>query len=80
MSGDQREWNNDLGLLIKSEDEESLLEKINYMLDNYENYDRKKIRNYAKDHFSEEVIGGQLAEVYKSVISNSKFQIPKNDK
>ena len=76
VGGISEHMNNDLGLLIKSEDEDSLLEKIKFMLDNYERYDKHKIRDYAMDHFSEEVIGEQLAEVYNSVVKNSKFQIP----
>ena len=75
VGGISEHMNNDLGLLIKSEDEDSLLEKIKFMLDNYERYDKHKIRDYAMDHFSEEVIGEQLAEVYNSVVKNSKFQI-----
>jgi glycosyltransferase involved in cell wall biosynthesis len=65
-----------LGLLIPSEDEDKLLEKLNYMLDHYKDYDKLKIREYARDHFSKEVIGKRLAEVYTSVIPNSRFQVP----
>jgi glycosyltransferase involved in cell wall biosynthesis len=70
VGGISEHMNDELGLLIKSEDEDTLLEKIKYMLDNYEKYDKNKIRDYAKDHFSEEVIGEQLAEVYFSIIKN----------
>jgi glycosyltransferase involved in cell wall biosynthesis len=70
VGGIREHINEDLGLLIPSEDEDKLLEKINYMLDNYQNYNKIKIREYADSHFSKEVIGRQLAEVYTSIIKN----------
>jgi glycosyltransferase involved in cell wall biosynthesis len=76
VGGISEHMNDDLGLLIKSEDENGLYEKINYLLDNYQKYDKIKIRDYAKSHFSKEVIGEQLAGVYTSVFENSKFQNP----
>ena len=56
-----------LGILIRSEDEEELLEKLNLMLDNSGTYQSDGIRRYALDHFSKEVIGRQLCDVYRSV-------------
>jgi glycosyltransferase involved in cell wall biosynthesis len=63
--------NDELGLLIRSEDEDKLLEKISFMLDNHEEYNKIKIREYAKSHFSKEVIGARLSEVYTSVVQSS---------
>jgi glycosyltransferase involved in cell wall biosynthesis len=37
------------------------------MLDHPEKYDKVKIRAYAEEHFSREVIGKQLFEVYRGV-------------
>ena len=71
VGGIREHINQDLGILISSEDEEELLGKINSMLDNYKIYDKTKIRDYAERHFSREVIGERLAEVYESVIQNS---------
>jgi len=70
VGGISEHMNDDLGLLIRSEDEDQLLEKISFMLDNYEKYDKTKIRAYAISHFSKEVIGEQLAKVYTSIIKN----------
>lgn len=63
--------NDEMGLLIRSEDEDKLLEKISFMLDNHEEYNKIKIREYAKNHFSKEVIGARLSEVYTSVVQSS---------
>jgi len=73
VGGISEHINNELGLLIFSEDEDKLLEKISLMLDNHEKYDKIKIREYAKSHFSKEVIGSRLFEVYTSIIPNSKI-------
>jgi glycosyltransferase involved in cell wall biosynthesis len=59
-----------LGILIPSEDEDHLLEKLVYMLDHYQDYDKDKIRAYAMGHFSREVIGAQLFDVYSSVLKH----------
>jgi len=53
-----------LGRLIPPEDEDALLESISYMLDHYQEFDKAEIRKYALDHFSNEVIGRQIRDVY----------------
>jgi glycosyltransferase involved in cell wall biosynthesis len=58
----------DLGILIQSEDEQQLEEKIDYLLDHYQEYRKEELRAYAMDNFSREVIGRKLAEVYASII------------
>jgi glycosyltransferase involved in cell wall biosynthesis len=57
-----------LGLLLTSEDEDSLLDCIDYMLDHYADFNKAEIRQYALDHFSREVIGKQIREVYNQVL------------
>lgn len=57
----------DQGLLVVSEDEPALLAAIETMLDKYDRYDKNGIRQYAVDHFSNEVIGRQIADVYKEI-------------
>jgi len=59
-----------LGVLINSEDEGQLLGQLIYFLDHYEEFSKPEIRKYAEDHFSREVIGKQLFEVYKDVCGN----------
>jgi glycosyltransferase involved in cell wall biosynthesis len=68
VGGISEHLSDDLGLLIKSEDEDQLLEKLIYLLDHHDEYDKEKIRKYAESHFSREVIGEQLASVYYSVV------------
>jgi glycosyltransferase involved in cell wall biosynthesis len=68
VGGIREHMNNDLGILIESEDEENLYHTLDKLLDTYKNYDAVKIRKYAVDHFSNEVIGHQLRKVYTSVI------------
>jgi glycosyltransferase involved in cell wall biosynthesis len=64
VGGIKEHLTNELGLLIPSENEDQLLEKLNYMLDHYHEYNKEKIRKYAEEHFSKKVIGRQLYEVY----------------
>ncbi len=67
VGGIYEHMNDDLGLLIPSEDEPALFEKLNYMLDNIEKFESQTIRKYAVEHFSKEVIGKQLYEVYRQI-------------
>jgi glycosyltransferase involved in cell wall biosynthesis len=57
-----------LGILIPREDEQALEEKINYMLDHYQDYRKENLRQYAQNHFSKEVIGKQLFQVYQEIL------------
>jgi glycosyltransferase involved in cell wall biosynthesis len=67
VGGISEHMNDDLGMLIPGENEEKLFEKIDYLLDHYKEYDKNKLREYASAHFSREVIGAQLFEVYSQV-------------
>jgi glycosyltransferase involved in cell wall biosynthesis len=60
----------ELGILIPSENEAELEAKIGYFLDHYKDYDKARLRKYAVEHFSREVIGRQLFEVYSDVLQN----------
>jgi glycosyltransferase involved in cell wall biosynthesis len=77
VGGIREHLDNNLGILIKSENEDQLLEKLIYMLDHYGEYNKQEIREYAESHFSREVIGKQLFDVYSDVV-NPKFQAPKS--
>jgi glycosyltransferase involved in cell wall biosynthesis len=68
--------NDQLGLLIPCEDEDKLFEKINFMLDHHQEYNKIKIREYARSHFSKEVIGARLFEVYAGVSGSESPIIP----
>ena len=67
VGGIREHMNADLGILLDSEDEDAFYNILDNMLDNYHNYSAEKIREYAVSHFSNEVIGKQLSEVYKAV-------------
>ncbi|MBK7174122.1 MAG: glycosyltransferase [Bacteroidales bacterium] len=58
-----------LGRLVPSEDEDALLREVEFMLDHPAEFDKQQIRQYALDHFSQEVIGRQIWEVYQEVLS-----------
>lgn len=68
VGGIKEHMNEDLGMLIQSEDEDELLLKLNDMLDRYGSFDKNKIREYAQRHFSREVVGRQLAAVYHDAV------------
>lgn len=70
VGGISEHMNEELGLLIPPDDEEALYGAISRMLDRHRSYDKQKIRQYAVNHFSQEVIGRQLYGVYESVMKS----------
>lgn len=68
VGGIREHVNQKLGRLVESENETQLLEALQWMLDNVESFDKVYIRQYAIEHFSEKVIGNQIASVYKQAI------------
>lgn len=68
VGGIREHMNTKLGKLVQSENETQLLEALQWMLDNAASFDKEYIRQYAIDHFSEKVIGNQIASVYKQAI------------
>lgn len=54
------------GRILHAGDEAALLDALHFMLENHAKYDCTAIREYAETHFSQQVIGNQLAEVYHS--------------
>jgi glycosyltransferase involved in cell wall biosynthesis len=59
--------NKERGVLIQPSDEEALIHATNYMLDNYLKYNTNKIRNYAVENFSYDVIGNKFLNIYRSI-------------
>lgn len=57
------------GCLVEPEDEESLWEKINFMLDNLENFNSKTIRESAVSQFDSSIVGSRYLEIYKEIVS-----------
>lgn len=54
------------GLLVDSEDEQSLTDAMVAMIDNYEKYNPIVIENLAKASYSYEAIGKQIASIYNN--------------
>jgi glycosyltransferase involved in cell wall biosynthesis len=59
---------NDKGILIEPNDEVELENAINTMLDNYINYDKLKLRQFAIDHYSIDIIGNSFYEIYQQIL------------
>ncbi len=59
----------DKGILIKPNDEIALEKAIDNMLDNYTNYDKLKLRKFAIDNYSIDVIGNSFYNIYKQVLN-----------
>jgi glycosyltransferase involved in cell wall biosynthesis len=56
------------GVLIEPYDMEAFSCELERMLNNLEKFDNRKIRDFARDHFSYKVIGAQFVEVYKQAL------------
>jgi len=56
------------GILIGKGKEDMLVEALNNMLDEHDNYDRKTIRDEAVQKYSYNVIGKQFHDIYKKLI------------
>ncbi len=67
VGGIHEHLNDDLGKLTKPGDEDAFFNVLNKVLDNLDRYDRKKIRQYAENHFGNDVIGESLCKTYKQV-------------
>jgi glycosyltransferase involved in cell wall biosynthesis len=67
VGGISEHINKERGVLIQPSDEEAFIHAANYMLDNYFKYNTNKIRNYAVENFSYDVIGNRFLNIYKSI-------------
>ena len=56
------------GILIKSGDEDALLQGLNTLLDHSQEYNHEAIRDYAIKTFAAQNIGQQIFEVYQKVV------------
>lgn len=57
------------GILLSTNKKNELKDKMNYLLDNYQNYDAELIKASAKEKFSYSNVGMQLTTIYKNSIS-----------
>lgn len=63
------------GILVPVENTEKTSEALAYMRSNYAKYDAEKIRRYAEDSFSPDVICARLSEIYDGILK----QQPSNE-
>jgi glycosyltransferase involved in cell wall biosynthesis len=59
----------DFGLLVEPRNEDALLSAIIKMMDNYQNYDKNKLHDFAKNNFTYDIIGKQFLDIYKNSIN-----------
>ena len=59
------------GILIPKGDIDSLVEAMNYMLDNYTSYNNQYLANYARENFSIEAVAEKFRNIYKSVLMDA---------
>lgn len=56
------------GIIVEAMNEDQLYDAISDMLNNYKNYNKNMIRQYAIDHFNYDVVGQQFLALYKEII------------
>ncbi|MBU1148816.1 glycosyltransferase, partial [Patescibacteria group bacterium] len=64
--------NDNQGILIPSKDAKELERKIDFFLDNYQNYSAEKISKYASDNYSYNVIGKKLDGIYQQIMRENR--------
>jgi len=65
----------ELGILVKSEDNNGFKDAIRHILTKETIFDPHKIREYAVTHFSEEIVGKQFLELYTSIHQGSNIKV-----
>ncbi len=60
------------GVLTKAGDESAFVEKLDYMLSSYSNFNKEKIREFALNNFSNKVIGESFYNIYKDILFSQK--------
>lgn len=75
VGGIHEHMNDDLGRLTEPKNEEEFLETIEQTLDHPEQYSKQKLRDYAVNHFSNEVIGKSLYGLYSDIVFNFKNEV-----
>ena len=67
VNGIPEHVNSENGILVKPRDESGLLEALNKMLNNYQNFKPESLRTYGIKHFSYEEIGKKFDAIYQSI-------------
>ena len=58
------------GELVELNNQETLLQKMNWMLDNYTSYSSEMLKEYVYKSYSKDIVGKQFNELYHSVLKN----------
>jgi len=72
VGGISEHLNQENGIFVNTNDEEDLISKLDFMLDNFQKFDSKKIRKYAVDNFSNQKVGEKIFEIYSNVLKKTK--------
>jgi glycosyltransferase involved in cell wall biosynthesis len=64
-------FKDNLGLLIEKGDIKALIYSMNYIVDNYANYNPTEIRDYAVNNYSYQKVGDQFNELYNEILKNN---------
>ncbi len=70
VGGISEHVNNTNGILIVAGDEVALLEKMNYLLDHFSEYNSDKIKADAEARFSYKNIGNELFTIYSKILNH----------
>jgi glycosyltransferase involved in cell wall biosynthesis len=70
VGGIREHLDDNMGFLINKGDEKALLEKMNFMLDHYLDYDKTFLHDYAFKKFSYETIGHKFENIYKMILND----------
>lgn len=70
VGGIREVLNPENGILIPSENEEELLNAMEYMIDNLYRFDKKKIASSAQKKFNFDTVGKQFDKIYKKLKKN----------
>jgi len=68
VGGISEHVNDTNGILIPAKDEAALLESLNYMLDNFQQYDSEKIKQEAMSKYTYESVGKELTAIYSQIL------------
>ena len=69
VGGINEHLDKDKGILIEKRNEEQLVEKLNFMLDHYQDFDKQLLANYAYENFSFEKVGYKYIKLYQEVLN-----------
>ena len=69
VGGIKEHLDKEKGILIEKGNEEQLVDKLNFMLDHYQDYDKQLLANYAYENFSFDKVGYKYLKIYQEVLN-----------